>query len=259
MPQCVTRRANRLDSLPTRLVGVNTKTYLSLADSRRWLEQLAERSDLLAAAGLFVAVPPPVLPDARALLGGTGIAWAAQNTWTGRGPCTGEVGTSMLAELGCTFVIAGHSERRKAFGEDDASTASKAASIAANAMVPVICVGETGYGDLTMAADHVEAQAARILAAVPDTAPVVIAYTPVWAAGAADAANHDHVQTILRRLAPLRQARRGAIRFMYGGACRPGTFTALAGGEGHLDGVFTARSGLDVTQLACIAAELTDG
>lgn len=123
----------------------------------------------------------------------------------------------------------------------------------------MICVGETGYGHPTMAAGHVEAQAARILAAVPDTAPVVIAYTPVWAAGAADAANHDHVQTILRRLTPLRQDRPGAIRLIYGGACRPGTFTALAGNDGHLDGVFTARSGLDVPELARMAAELTDG
>lgn len=126
-------------------------------------------------------------------------------------------------------------------------------------MVPVICVGETDHVHSTTAADHVEGQAARILAAVPDTAPVVIAYTPIWAAGATDAANHDHVQTILRRLAPLRQGRCGAIRFLYGGACRPGTFTALAGSEGHLDGVFTARSGLDVPELARIAAELTNG
>ena len=93
---------------------------------------------------MAVCVPFPYLGQARDALAGSPVAWGAQDVSEhAAGAYTGDVAGSMLAEFGCRFVLAGHSERRQLHGETDALVAAKAKAALAAGLTPIVCVGET--------------------------------------------------------------------------------------------------------------------
>ena len=102
------------------------------------------------------------------------------------GPHTGDISAVMLADLGCTFVEVGHSERRRDHAETDESVAIKVEQILRHEMTPIICVGEPTSGSPDSALEHVLGQLRSILpaAGASDLSRVVIAYEPAWAIGA---------------------------------------------------------------------------
>ena len=152
-----------------------------------------------------VCVPSPYLAQARALLEGSGIAWGAQDlSRYDRGAYTGEVSGAMLVELGCRYVIVGHSERRTLFGETDAIAAEKYVAARNAGLTPVYCVGETleereGGRMQAVLARQVDALLARYGVAGLDRG--LVAYEPVWAIGTgrtATAAEADEAQAFIR-------------------------------------------------------------
>lgn len=190
------------------------------------------------------------------------------------GAFTGEVSPAVLAEIGCRIVELGHAERRRLFGETDDSAAKKAAAVARNGMVPLVCIGEVtrpGYmsdqngsggghnvdaKELRAAAEaaaaECRAQIASVLAAVPSDAEVILAYEPVWAIGAAEPASAAHVVEVtrcIRRMDCVRRRPDGSLRILYGGSAGPGLFEKIAAsapkdgeeGEGGVDGLFLGR------------------
>ncbi|KAK3379225.1 Triosephosphate isomerase [Lasiosphaeria ovina] len=189
------------------------------------------------------------------------------------GAFTGAVSPAVLAEVGCRLVELGHAERRRLFGETDASTAAKAAAVVRNAMVPLVCVGEVtpppptsssrqerdddddddddGNDDephVVAAADEVLVQVRSALAAVPADADVVLAYEPVWAIGASAPAAVDHVRAVVRRVRAsdaVRARAPGRTRIVYGGSAGPGLFARLAP---EVDGLFLGRFAHDPAQ-----------
>jgi triosephosphate isomerase len=178
------------------------------------------------------------------------VRLGAQNChWEPSGPYTGEISPVMLAGL-VDYVMIGHSERRRA-GESDEQIARKVAAIAANAMTPVLFVGEdepTGA-----AAEETEERLERGLAGV-DVArrPVVVVYEPAWAIGADEPAAADHVRTVVTRLKKrLREKGAQQPAVIYGGtvtAANVGRFTAID----VLDGVGATRATLDARQFVTI-------
>jgi triosephosphate isomerase len=142
------------------------------------------------------------------------------------GAFTGEVSGAMLAKLGCTYVVVGHSERRQYHGEDDAVVASKARAVRRHGMTPIVCVGESL--DVRQAGEHVAhvlEQVRGSLDGVDDLATVVVAYEPVWAIGTGEVATPEDAQEVCGAIRAWVADTYGpevaaGIRVLYGGSVK---------------------------------------
>jgi triosephosphate isomerase len=234
-------------------VGVGLKMFLSYAESLRYLAAVAGAAPGFSGVGVFVLPSFPVIAQAAAALGGSPVAYGAQDGhWEQEGAFTGCVSPSMLRELGCTFMEVGHAERRRLFGEDDATTARKAAAAVEAGLVPIICVGEQQAGD--DAAAQAVAQVARALAGVPDDATAVIAYEPIWAIGAEAPADERHIALVASAVRASTAGRPGRLRLLYGGSVAPGRVGEIM--RAGLDGVFVGRGALAIDGLCSIVDEV---
>jgi triosephosphate isomerase (TIM) len=176
-----------------------------------------------------IVFPPYVyLADAVRTLSDGGIAVGAQDVCAeAPGPFTGQVAAAMLKDVGCRYVIVGHSERRRLYHEDDAMVARKFAAALAVGLIPVLCVGETLE---EREAHRTEAVVARQLDAV--TAMVgaggftgaIVAYEPVWAIGTGRTASPQQAQDVhayLRSRMSAQDAKMAAqLRILYGGSVK---------------------------------------
>lgn len=257
--------------LPQHVVGVSLKMYLNAERTRAWLARVAAIGSALDPARIELFVLPSFLAirDARYLLDGSGVAYGGQDVcWADEGAYTGEVSAPMLADEGCRYAEVGHAERRRLFGETDETTAAKAAAAARAGLVPVVCVGESDggseAGDVPAAVAQCTPQVTSVLDALPPGAPVVFAYEPVWAIGAAQPAPDRHVVGVvdaLRRVVDGHSVDRhgvdprGDTRFLYGGSAGPGTYASL---RGSLDGLFLGRFAHDPGNLQLVLDEVLD-
>ena len=204
--------------------------------------------------GVDVGVCPPFvyLEDAGAAIAGAPVLLGGQDcARTGDGAYTGEVSARMLADVGCRFVLAGHSERRTLYGEDDAAVAGKAALALAAGLSPVVCVGETLE---EREAGRTEATVMRQLDAVLERldrdalARIVVAYEPVWAIGTgrtATPAQANEVHAVLRERVAAREPEVAAgLRILYGGSVKPDNAEALFA-EPDVDGGLIGGASLD--------------
>jgi triosephosphate isomerase len=137
--------------------------------------------------------------------------------------------------------MVGHAERRRYFGETDVDVARKTAAVVAHGMVPLICIGEKTKGDISMCIDEVAVQVNAVLDKLPLSAEILLAYEPVWAIGAAEAAQADHVLAVvhgIRSLECVKSREDGKTRILYGGSAGPGIFEGL---KDQVDGLFLGR------------------
>ena len=180
-----------------------------------------------AQAGVDVAVcvPFPYLAQAASRL--DGIALGAQTVSEFQsGAYTGEVSAEMLAEMGCRYVIVGHSERRTLFGEDDAVVGRKAAAALRAGLVPIVCVGESlaeREAGQVMEVIGRQLAAVRELIGAQGLSRTVIAYEPVWAIGTGRAASANEAQEVhaaIRRWLAECGAAAAEIRILYGGSVK---------------------------------------
>ncbi|MDA8374877.1 MAG: triose-phosphate isomerase [Actinomycetota bacterium] len=182
----------------------------------------------------------------------------AQNCYyEASGAYTGEVSASMLAKLNVRYVIVGHSERRRIFGETDAVVAKKVAAVFAGQMTPILCVGETleereeGRTD-----DVVMGQVRAAVSELPGdlVSSLVIAYEPIWAIGTGRVATPDDAasgaQLIREELTSLYgEGVADSVRVQYGGSVTPTTAAELLGAEG-VDGLLVGGASLDADAFA---------
>jgi triosephosphate isomerase len=213
----------------TPLVLGNWKMNGDVAMAERLLADVIDAACPRPAGGAEVGVCPPYpyLGLAAARLAGTGVSWGAQDVSAfAAGAYTGEVSAAMLADLGCTWALVGHSERRMMFGDTDAEVARKAARAFAAGLVPVICVGETLQERESHATQAVLARQVDAVCAVLREAGTgcVIAYEPVWAIGtgltATPAQAQDAHAFIRGRLTAGGVAAADRIRILYGGSVK---------------------------------------
>jgi triosephosphate isomerase len=174
-----------------------------------------------------VCPPFPYLPQVGALLAGTPLAWGAQTVSEHRcGAYTGQISAGILKNLGCSYVIVGHSERRQHCGETDDAVARQAVAALDYNLVPIICVGESAEEEAAGATlDVIDRQLAPVLltlAGVADEgASVVIAYEPVWAIGTGKTPTPEGVQGVHARIrGALQQAGLVKSRILYGGSVK---------------------------------------
>jgi triosephosphate isomerase len=176
-----------------------------------------------------------------------------------KGAYTGEISGSMLAKLGCGYVLCGHSERREYHNEDDALVNAKVKAALAVNVTPILCVGEPL--EVRKAGTHVEhvlAQLTGSLAKIPAeaVADMVIAYEPVWAIGTGEVASPDDAQqmsaAIREHISGALGAEVGAaLRILYGGSVKGDNIAPIMAGQ-DVDGALVGGASLDATQFASI-------
>jgi len=173
------------------------------------------------------------------------------------GAYTGDVAAQFLAKLDVAYVLVGHSERRHGHGEGDDLVAAKAAAVAANGMVPVICVGETAEDLEREGASAVPvAQLEAALTALPKGASFVVAYEPVWAIGSGEPATAQQAEEVCAALRARLVALRGedvaaATRVLYGGSVASQNVAGFLR-QPNIDGALVGGASLDSLEFSRI-------
>lgn len=188
------------------------------------------------------------------------IALGAQNLyWEDEGAYTGEISGVFLKALHCTYVIVGHSERRKYFGETDETVNKRAHAAFRNELVPIVCVGETDEErEAGSTEDVVGRQVREGLAGLSaeQIEKIVVAYEPVWAIGTGKAATPEDANAtigfIRSTLASVaNDAVAQAVRIQYGGSVSPGNIAQLMS-QPEIDGALVGGAALDPKSFAMI-------
>jgi len=216
-------------------------------------------------AAVDVAVCPPALyldPVAHALKGSS-VALGAQNCYhEAKGAFTGEISAAMVRDIGCTYVILGHSERRQIFGETSEQVSRKVHAALAAGLMPIVCVGETlaqRQAGSTAAVVREQFEGSLAGLSAEQVACLVIAYEPVWAIGTGVVATPDQAEAVhadLRRLLETRYNSDVAstVRIQYGGSVSPDNAASLLG-QPNIDGALVGGASLKADSfLAIIAA-----
>ncbi|MBF0629200.1 MAG: triose-phosphate isomerase [Magnetococcales bacterium] len=187
------------------------------------------------AVGCEVVLAPPAtaLHLLQQRLGGSAVKLAGQDLSEHEcGAHTGEIGGIMLRNVGCWYVIVGHSERRADCGEDNDRVARKMAAAFRDGLQPIVCVGETlEERDQGRALEVVGAQLAVLYPRLPKRPSLVVAYEPVWAIGTGRNASPEQIQEVHGFIRQDLCARLGEdgrkIRIVYGGSVKPGNAQAI--------------------------------
>jgi triosephosphate isomerase (TIM) len=215
-------------------------------------------------AAVEVVVLPPFtdLRSVQTLIDGDKlrIGYGAQDLSPhAKGAYTGDICGPMLAKLGCSYVLCGHSERRQYHREDDQLVNAKVRAALAVSITPILCVGESL--EVRKADGHVEMVLAQLhgsLAGVPaeSVAHMVIAYEPVWAIGTGEVATPDDAQemcaAIRERLSAVHGAGTSAsTRILYGGSVKDDNVAPIMA-QPDVDGALVGGASLDAAQFASI-------
>lgn len=177
------------------------------------------------------------------------------------GAHTGDISASMLAKLGCTWVVVGHSERRSEHGETDEIVAAKARQALQHGMSPIVCVGEPE--EVRDTGEHVSfviEQTRRSLDGIPaaDLARAVIAYEPVWAIGTGKTASAADAQEVCRAIRGVVRElsdddTAAGLRILYGGSVKVDTIAEIVT-QDDVDGGLVGGASLDGQEFARLAA-----
>ncbi len=253
------------------MMAGNWKMNCTHLEAIALVQKIAFSLDEETLADVEAVVLPPFtdLRSVQTLVDGDRLrlAYGAQDLSShDAGAYTGEVSGAMLAALGCTYVLAGHSERRQHHGEDDAVVRDKVAAAGRHGLVPILCVGE-GL-DVREAGGQVEHCVTQLTAALRDiplasAASLVLAYEPVWAIGTgqvATAADAQEVCSALRhRLAELSSAElAGGVRVLYGGSVKADNVATLMV-QPDVDGALIGGASLDAEGFAGICRYRSKG
>lgn len=194
-----------------------------------------------------VLCPPATLlwPISEALMGSPVMLGAQDCHFANHGAYTGDISAGMLADLGCRYVILGHSERRAAYGEDGEVIAKKVAGAQLAGLVTIVCVGETLE---QRAAGQTEAaiadQLASSLPAKLHAAQLVIAYEPVWAIGAGEVPETEEISATCRLIRRSLGATGEMVQVLYGGSVVPSNAEEIMS-DPDVDGVLVGGASLN--------------
>lgn len=214
------------------LFAANWKMHKTRAEAREFLDAFGA---LPRAEDADVAVFAPatllgVFADAAPAFG-----YGAQNMhWEPKGAFTGEIAPGMVTDLGCRYVLIGHSERRQMFGETDESCRKKIDAALEAGLTPVVCVGETlaereAHGHMAKVGKQVRAACHGMREA--RASKLVFAYEPIWAIGTGKVASDEQAQEMCAHVRKVFRDEAGSVadaaRVLYGGSMKPGNVAGL--------------------------------
>lgn len=242
------------------LVAGNWKMHGSTAANAELLDGVIAGMPQSDAVSLLVCPPFPYLGAVADKLSGTGIALGAQNVSQHEsGAYTGETAPSMLKDVGCEYVIVGHSERRHGMGESSEMVAAKFRAAQEAGLIPILCIGET---QAEREANETEAVVDEQLNAVLDDSGIeafrmaVIAYEPVWAIGTGLTATPEQAQDVHRHIRDLLASKDGdvadGVKILYGGSVKGDNAAGLFG-KPDIDGGLIGGASLKSADFLAIA------
>jgi triosephosphate isomerase len=243
------------------LVAGNWKMHGSRAENAGLVRSLLDLLHAESRAEVLLCPPYPYLWEVGRLLKDTDITLGAQSVCAEpQGAFTGEVSAAMLKDVGCHYVLVGHSERRQIFGEADSLVARKFVAAQSQGLVPVLCVGETleeREGDRTLAVVSRQLDAVLSVRGVGAFANAVIAYEPVWAIGTGRNASPEQAQEvhamIRGKVAALDATIGASVRVLYGGSVKASNARELFAMP-DIDGGLVGGASLKADEFARICA-----
>lgn len=237
--------------------------HTTAREARDLLRQIRAMSDPVEGVHVGVCPPFPYLSLAFEMLNGSCIELGAQNChWESQGAYTGEVSPEMLKDIGCHFVILGHSERRHLFGETDGTVRKKLEAVLKSDLRVIVCVGETlQQRDENQTETVVLSQVEAALKGLSESTmnSVTVAYEPVWAIGTGRTATPEQAQNVHRLIRGWIEEQWGKqlgarIRIQYGGSVKPANAAALLGAE-DIDGALVGGASLNPEDFSAIVRE----
>jgi triosephosphate isomerase (TIM) len=266
-PEPVARHRTPRDGRLTLIAG-NWKMNLNHLEAIGLVQKLAFSLTEQQFDAVEVAVLPPFtdIRSVQTLVDGDKMpmSYGAQDLAPqDSGAFTGDISGPMLARLGCTYVVVGHSERRQFHGEDDTVVNAKLVAAFRNGLIPILCIGEPKQvRDENGHLAHCSAQLLGALAGLPaeDVERIVIAYEPVWAIGTGEVATPANAQevcaairaTLGERYSPALADR---VRILYGGSVKAANAAEIIA-QPDIDGALVGGASIDPDEFAklCIAA-----
>jgi triosephosphate isomerase len=243
------------------LIAGNWKLHNTLADSVALARAVREKT---SSATAEVAVAPvfTALTTVRDALAGSHVKLSAQDVyWESKGAFTGQVSAPLLKDVGVSYCIVGHSERRQFFGESDETVRRKLRALLAAGIRPIFCVGESlEQREQGATVGVVLGQVAAGLAGIANDAlaELVIAYEPVWAIGTGKTATPDDAQAVHAALRTQLVHDRGAdfgaaVRLLYGGSVKADNAAQLLA-QPDIDGALVGGASLVAEQFVAIVS-----
>ncbi|MBI3838357.1 MAG: triose-phosphate isomerase [Planctomycetia bacterium] len=245
-------------------IAGNWKMNLNRSGAVALAAAIAERSKGLEGVDLAVFPPSIYLDAVRGAVAGSILAYGAQNIYhQSNGAFTGEISTAMLVDLGCRYVILGHSERRHILGETNEEVNKKVLAALAASLVPIVCVGESlSDREVGRTGQVIRKQVAGSLAnlSAEQIAHVVIAYEPVWAIGTGKVATPQQAEEVHKDLRKILTDRYNtaiaeAIRIQYGGSVKASNAAELLA-QPNVDGALVGGASLKADEFLGIVAGL---
>lgn len=241
-----------------KLVAGNWKMYGSRASADALVQAILD--DFPAHCDVAVFPPFPYLQPLIERHGGGKLGFGAQDCSEHKeGAYTGEVSATMLKDVGCGFVLAGHSERRQYHHESDAQIACKVVQALENKLTPVLCVGESlEEHDAGRTAEVVQRQLAKVIehCGIEVFERVILAYEPVWAIGTGEVATPEDAQGCCSAIRGWVSARHGdevaaGARILYGGSVKSDNMPAIMA-QPDIDGGLVGGASLDAGEFVKI-------
>jgi triosephosphate isomerase (TIM) len=243
----------------TPVIAGNWKLNKKIDEARDFVDRLLPLIKTTVDREIVLAPPFTIIGHIGPALAGSRIFLAGQDCfWEEEGAYTGEVSPGMLADVGCSHVIIGHSERRQFFGETDEAVKKKVKAVIKAGMIPIICIGETlaeRESERTFRILDRQVKSALQGLSSDDMNSVILAYEPVWAIGTGKTASETQAQEVhgfIRHLTAelYNTALAEHIRILYGGSvkaeniaglmCQPDIDGALVGGASLSAGNFAS-------------------
>jgi len=248
------------------LIAGNWKMNGSNAANRELVSGIAAGVPAGSGFSLLVCPPYPYLAAVGSALEGSPVKLGAQNVSEHEsGAFTGEVAPAMLKDMGCDYVIIGHSERRAMYGESSFQVAAKFQAVQAAGLTPIVCVGETleerEDGSTESVVDF-QLNAVFDAAGIGAFASAVVAYEPVWAIGTGKTATPEQAQEVHRhirgRLAALDAGIAENVQILYGGSMKGENAAGLLAMP-DIDGGLIGGASLKADDFLAIAAAAAQG
>jgi len=242
------------------IIAGNWKMNKTSAEARELASKLISLVSGVKDRDIVLAPPFTSIPAVAETIKGTNMALSAQDLfWEEKGAFTGEISAEMLLDLGCKYVIIGHSERRQFFGETDETVNKKVRQALNKGLLPIVCVGELlSEREAGKANEVIERQVVGALqgVAAAEMQKIVIAYEPVWAIGTGKTATPDQANDIH---AFIRQKIKmmyntdvaGALRIQYGGSVTPDNVSTLMA-KPDIDGALVGGASLKPESFAAL-------
>jgi triosephosphate isomerase (TIM) len=245
-----------------KLIAGNWKMNTDRAAAVALAKGIVNGVDKYKVVDLLVCPPSIYLVPVGEALAGSSVALGAQNMYhEANGAFTGELSAAMLKDVGCTYVILGHSERRHILGETDSDVNKKTLAALAAGLIPIVCVGELlSEREAGKTSAVIKSQFDGSLAGVSaeQIEKTVLAYEPVWAIGTGKVATPEQAAEVhadLRRLLVERYNDRSAakVRILYGGSVKASNAGELLA-QPNVDGALVGGASLKADEFLGIAA-----